>query len=350
MSHLRERIEKNCLNCGTTVIGKYCHVCGQENIEPKESVWHLISHFFSDITHFDGKFFTSIKDLILKPGFLSKEYMKGKRASYFNPIRMYLFTSFIFFLSFFSFFYNTSKEPVVKLMYDGKTMEEIQQMSPQDFNNFTSVLNNGKPMRRENFSHYIDSINKKKGLNLIIFNKEYKNREEYDSLVRTGKVKQNWLTKKLAHKEIELNKKYHDDANQFIKDLGEAFLHSFPQLLFVSLPFAAFLLELLYIRQKKFYYVGHAVFTMHFYIFLFIAQLVVLIISRIVELTQLTWLGYLNAAIIIAIFFYLYQAMRNFYEQGRGKTILKYGIFLFAYLLGIIFLVAIFFFVSIFKI
>ena len=101
MSHLPQRKEKNCLNCGTTVIGKYCHVCGQENIEPKESVWQLISHFFSDITHFDGKFFTSMKDLVLRPGFLSKEYMRGKRASYLNPIRMYLFTSFVFFLVFF---------------------------------------------------------------------------------------------------------------------------------------------------------------------------------------------------------------------------------------------------------
>ena len=37
MSHLPERKEKDCLNCGTTVFGKYCHVCGQENLEPKES-------------------------------------------------------------------------------------------------------------------------------------------------------------------------------------------------------------------------------------------------------------------------------------------------------------------------
>ncbi len=67
------------------VIGNFCHNCGQENIEPKETVWHLISHFFRDVTHFDGKFFTSLKDLILKPGFLSKEYMVGRRANYLNP-------------------------------------------------------------------------------------------------------------------------------------------------------------------------------------------------------------------------------------------------------------------------
>ncbi|MFI5131717.1 MAG: DUF3667 domain-containing protein, partial [Chitinophagales bacterium] len=102
MSHLAERKEKDCLNCGTIIQGRYCHVCGQENLEPKESFWHLVTHFFYDITHFDGKFFTTLKDLLFKPGFLTREYMKGRRVNYLNPIRMYVFTSAIFFLVFFS--------------------------------------------------------------------------------------------------------------------------------------------------------------------------------------------------------------------------------------------------------
>ena len=102
MSHRPERKEKNCLNCGTTVQGKYCHVCGQENVEPKETFLGMVTHFFNDITHFDGKFFTTLKDLLFKPGFLSAEYMKGRRMRYLNPIRMYVFTSAIFFLIFFS--------------------------------------------------------------------------------------------------------------------------------------------------------------------------------------------------------------------------------------------------------
>jgi hypothetical protein len=102
VSHLKERKEKNCLNCQTTVIGRYCHNCGQENLEPKETVWHLVTHFFNDITHFDGKFFATVKLLLLKPGFLSREYVAGRRASYLNPIRMYVFTSAFFFLILFA--------------------------------------------------------------------------------------------------------------------------------------------------------------------------------------------------------------------------------------------------------
>ena len=102
MSHLHERKEKICLNCKAELIDRYCHHCGQENVEPKETVWHLIQHFFNDITHFDGKFFSSVGYLLRKPGFLSKEYMLGRRASYLNPIRMYVFSSAIFFLLLFS--------------------------------------------------------------------------------------------------------------------------------------------------------------------------------------------------------------------------------------------------------
>ncbi len=103
MSHLAERKDKICLNCNAQVLDRYCHICGQENIEPKESVWHLVTHFFNDITHFDGKFFTSLKHLLFRPGFLPQEYERGRRMSYLNPIRMYVFTSALFFLIFFSF-------------------------------------------------------------------------------------------------------------------------------------------------------------------------------------------------------------------------------------------------------
>ena len=69
MSHLSQMKETNCLNCGTQVIGKYCHNCGQENTETEESLWHLVSHFFNDFTHFDSKFCSTAKDIIFKPWF-----------------------------------------------------------------------------------------------------------------------------------------------------------------------------------------------------------------------------------------------------------------------------------------
>jgi hypothetical protein len=89
VSHQPERREKNCLNCGTTVMGRYCLVCGQENVETRESFWSLSQHFVFDILHFDGKFWHTLEYLI-RPGFVARQYCEGKRYNYLHPIRVYL--------------------------------------------------------------------------------------------------------------------------------------------------------------------------------------------------------------------------------------------------------------------
>ena len=83
MSHGSERKEKNCLNCNARVFGRYCHVCGQENVEPRETAWHLVVHFFNDITHFEGKFSKAIRYLLFRPGFLPAGCFRLERGDVF---------------------------------------------------------------------------------------------------------------------------------------------------------------------------------------------------------------------------------------------------------------------------
>lgn len=339
MSHFPERKEKNCLNCETTVVGKYCHVCGQENAEPKETVWQLLSHFFSDITHFDGKFFTSLKDLILKPGFLSKEYMRGKRASYLNPVRMYLFTSFIFFLVFFSMY--AIDENSLKTEIGNKNIEGMDSVQLREI---SSEMNNGKPLTKEEVRKRFDPTG------ISFMRTEYKSKEEYDSLLKAGVKKDNWIKRMITYKGIELNKKYHNKSRLAITTVLGKLQHAIPQMLFVLLPLFALLLKLLNFRRKNFYYTDHAIFTIHFYIFVFIQMLLIFGISKINSMAGADWLQYLILAFVFLIFFYLYKAMRNFYGQSRIKTILKYFLLLFSFLCLGLFLFIIFSFISVFEI
>lgn len=347
MSHFPQRKEKDCLNCGTTVVGKYCHNCGQENSVPRESVWHLISHFFNDITHFDGKFFSTLKDLLFKPGFLPKEYMKGRRASYLNPVRMYIFTSFIFFLIFFSTFNLDDKKFNNGFLFNGKSIWQINKMNQDDFDAFTKLLNHGNTMTREELRHYIDSVKNPGGIKFG--GRAYKTNAEYDSVLASGTIKDNWFERQLIYKGIEVNQKYGNDKGKAVKSLIEDLMHHFPQMLFVSLPFLALFLKLLYIRRKDFYYVSHAIFAIHFYIFVFIAMLVSIGISKMENFTGWDWMSYINVLISLIVFFYLYKAMRNFYKQRRAKTILKYFLLLFSFLFLTIFLFLVFLFISIFQ-
>lgn len=345
MSHFKERKEKNCLNCGTEVQGRFCHVCGQENIEPKETAWHLVTHFFNDITHFDGKFFSTLKFLIAKPGFISKEYMRGRRAAYLNPVRMYIFTSAIFFLVFFSL--NHFDESSVKTNIGGKEMDEIQKMDSTSFDKFTRTLNHGKPMSKDEFSNYIDTSRKKGTFHFATG--KYNDRHEYDSLIKAGVVHDNWLERRMVYKQIELNKKYQNDGNKIMAGLVNELMHSFPQMLFISLPLLALILKLLYIRRKSFYYTNHLIFGVHLYIFVFIILLLIEGLSQLKHYTGWNWINFIFAAGTIYIFYYQYKAMRRFYEQGRGKTILKYSILNASMIFVIAFLIITFFFLSYLK-
>src|ERR1700759_3028760 len=94
--HYRE--ENNCLNCGTILEGHYCHKCGQENLEIHENFGHMMNHAISDYFHFDHQFFHTLKPLLFKPGFLTNEYMAGRRVQYLHPVKMYIFISLIYFL------------------------------------------------------------------------------------------------------------------------------------------------------------------------------------------------------------------------------------------------------------
>ena len=93
-SHIRK--EKNCLNCNAEVNGVYCPECGQPNREPVLGIKDLLGDFIHMMTHFDGKFFSTVRMLITKPGYLSRAFLSGQRMKYLPPVQMYVLTSAIF--------------------------------------------------------------------------------------------------------------------------------------------------------------------------------------------------------------------------------------------------------------
>ncbi|MGB3463760.1 MAG: DUF3667 domain-containing protein [Cyclobacteriaceae bacterium] len=94
--------QKKCLNCEYTLGEEdiYCSKCGQRYSERNESVRDFFVNFLGDYFTFDSKIFRSISPLIFKPGFLTTEYLIGKRVRYIPPLRLYIFISILFFLIF----------------------------------------------------------------------------------------------------------------------------------------------------------------------------------------------------------------------------------------------------------
>src|SRR6201989_1171381 len=109
------RKETDCLNCGAELQGKFCHVCGQENLQIRENFGHMMNHAISDYFHFDHQFFHTLKPLLFQPGKLTNEYMAGRRVQYLHPIKMYIFISLIFFILMFKHNQEEKKDDIKNL-------------------------------------------------------------------------------------------------------------------------------------------------------------------------------------------------------------------------------------------
>lgn len=358
MSHRPERKEKDCLNCGTIVHGKYCHVCGQENTEPKESFWGMVTHFFNDITHFDGKFFTTLKILLLRPGFLSAEYVRGKRMSYLNPVRMYVFTSALFFLIFFSLndpkddFKLTDSNGAFSLAQRDSILNKLEpELSklPGNFN-LQKQIEILKDTSREVNS--LDLLPYTEDQLFSTWGYKYKSRREYDSIQQSRPVdeRDGWLKAKWNKRVIYLNEKYKKEKDSSFSKFSDVLLHQLPYLLFVSLPFFALILKLLYVRRGQFYYTDHGIFSIHLYIFSFILLLFIFLVDKLNDLSGWGIWDFLAVVIFLAWPVYLFVAMKRFYRQNGFKTFIK---FILLNILGLILttiLAVIFFLLSIFQI
>lgn len=344
MSHYKHRTETNCLNCGTQVTSKYCGYCGQENIEPNISFWHLVTHFFNDFTHFDGKFFTTVKNLITKPGFLSLAFVRGQRVRYLDPIRMYIFTSFLFFLLFFSF--SKIEGLNENVLYGDKNMDQISKMDSTTFSNFTKQFNNGLPLTREGFKAFTD---KKTNSALFGSSKNYSSLSQFDSLNKRGEIKGNWAERVIKRKQIEVQIKYNNNQGAYLKALWESISHSLPQLFFISLPLFALCLKLLYVRHKDIFYAQHVIYSIHLYIFTFLILLGFMFNNWLGNYISEGFKAILIFILVIWLALYEYKAMRKFYGQRRFKSMVKFFLAVFLRFIIILFLFFIFTAISFYK-
>ncbi len=91
--------EGACLNCGTALLGRHCHACGQ-----RAHVHRTLGAFFHDllhgVLHFEGKTWRTLPMLAWRPGELTRRYIDGERAKFVSPLALFLFTVFVMFAVF----------------------------------------------------------------------------------------------------------------------------------------------------------------------------------------------------------------------------------------------------------
>ncbi|AWG26449.1 DUF3667 domain-containing protein [Flavobacterium kingsejongi] len=299
MAHHHLRKDRTCLNCNYVVENRFCSRCGQENTETRQSFAHLVTHFFEDFTHYDNYFWKTIKTLLFKPAVLTKEYLAGKRQLYVPPVKLYIFISFITFLT------------VGLLQSDDNEAETDRNLNEALKLEKKDEATSGQQRGRDNDDlAYISEYN---------FNSIH----EMDSIQKTLpppkrlKGMNHWMATKLI--QIKENTRKEGFSEKF----RESFLHNVPKVLFIYMPFFAFGLWVMH-NKKKWYFFDHGIFTLHYFSFLLISYLIPFLIGSLLSLVD--WMeidGIMHLGFLAWSFFYFFRSHSKFYGERKAISRLK---------------------------
>ena len=86
--------EHECATCGTHFEGNYCPRCGQSAKIGRYSFKKALLLFLDVWGVGNRGMFRSLRDLILRPGYMIRDYLRGMQMAYFPPFKMFflLFT------------------------------------------------------------------------------------------------------------------------------------------------------------------------------------------------------------------------------------------------------------------
>jgi hypothetical protein len=88
----------SCAGCEEPLRGPYCHRCGERVVEPGDlTLRRYAGQAFEALTDVDGKLWRTARAL-LRPGFLTAEYLRGRRQRYVRPFTLFLLANVAFLL------------------------------------------------------------------------------------------------------------------------------------------------------------------------------------------------------------------------------------------------------------
>jgi hypothetical protein len=320
-----------CLNCGTRLKGPFCYYCGQPDKNFMRFFPALLRDLMEDLLDLDSRFMRTMKPLLFKPGRLTRDYMEGRRFRYAPPMRLYIFSSIVFFLlaallssDAISVNKTETGEGVIHITTDTAGQQEI----------IGDALNNIPADVREKID--VDQIlaeteeqQEDKALfelDEIQFNDQPWNRE-------TNPVDIRWLPDWLNDRindEIENSPIKAQQIKENPNLLIDKVFDVLPATMFILLPVVALIFKIWYLFAKRFY-VEHLIFSLHNHSFLFVS-LILILLANVAE-TMLSNHGYTGAATGVSWFMvvvgtwipvYMLVSLRTAYQQGWFLTFGKF--------------------------
>lgn len=343
-----------CQNCESDLKEsfEFCPNCGQkvsEDLTVGVLFYNTISNYFS----FDARFLKSFIPLMIKPGYLAKKFLEGKRLLYLHPAQMYLFISVVFFfiVSFSTREWvreadkinekvvNSSSQTAAKPDSLSIEKEQAKTLDSAQIDKLMKPLKDNQQIigLKDEDLKLADSIIKAQSSNPRNLRTSWDfNKEKVDSLVAAG------ADKEVIYKEMGMS----NDAGFFERrffarmlnlvegngagSIIQAFFDSIPISMFFLLPFFALILKVFYFKKGK--YAHHLVFSFYFFSFLFTAFSILLAVNRFIYDIP-DWIDWF---VVLSTYIYFLIALIRFYGQHWFLTWFKSGIITFIFMMMVI--------------
>jgi hypothetical protein len=269
-----------CLNCGAPLSGAFCSRCGQRDIPPYPSVRELAKDAVTEFSGWDGRLALTLRELVRRPGMLTREFLEGRRARYVSPLRLYLMSSLVYFLL-------AAAAPNVRLE-SGKDLGLRLGLRP---------MPGATPTSRPERVAKAATEARESGETLS----PEERAAALQDIARAPAVMRPFL-------------------RRAVEDPGgirRGILETMPRMLFVLLPLFAGIVALFY-RGRK--YPEHLYFAIHLHAFIFLA----LAVGELMKFTQLPALVVIASLVaLIAIPIYATLAFRRVYGGSVARTLMK---------------------------
>lgn len=334
----------HCANCRASMLGEFCHECGQSIYTVLRPMHHMVEDTLDMVLHVDGRVIHTLPPLFLKPGFLTLEYFSGRRQRYVAPFRLMFVLSL---LAFFMCHLVVGGMDIMKTQASAGTGEFARDLTSQAVHaHFEQVQGELLKAKDENetggkvFSKLVEIQRDQANHRLVQLGAppiEVKTYDGYDFNVPPIQV--SWLPDSLNRSlsralargasNLRAMQTGGEQAAEAQERLLTAIFHVLPQTMFVLMPLFALLLKFTYLFKRRLY-MEHLIVAVHSHAFLFLT----LTLDMLVYMLH-GWLAphapWLNLpfrlttwGLSLWVLAYLLIMQKRIYRQGWLMTTLKY--------------------------
>lgn len=307
---------ERCRNCDAPLAGPYCSRCGQHAHGSARSMRTLLVEARDALVHLDGRLWRTLGALLLRPGFLTLEYFRERRASYVPPFRLYLAAS----LAFFSLAFVAGPRRGPPVLDDDQRAEARREMERAAAELRSTP---GVPPAA------VQALEEAARQRLAQADPGAEGARE-----RSARVCEGIQVPGSPAVERALTEACRRTAGDQGRGLARNMAANIPRMMFVFLPIMALVMKGLYWRPRR-YYLEHLVFFLQTHAAVFLLFTAALALDALGRRAP----GMLGAAGRLAgglLWFYaawyVWRSLRVYYGQGRVLTLAKFAALAVAYL------------------